>query len=242
MHPKVEFLGPPLDAGPLPAVFYFALSAHDSLHLDPYNQPAVFLSSSRLLIFSMTLPGHDVLPPTEALRFWAEEIHHGRNVIQTFTHEIADYIHHLIQNRIVDPQKIGMMGLSRGAFIASHAAALLPEVSHILGFAPLTQLDIVKEFEGLDVDRWDLTHLTEKLYDRSLRFYIGNRDKRVGTEHCYQFVSELAETAYQNRISSSPIELIMGPSIGHQGHGTAPHVFQQGASWLSQKLLGDSHD
>ncbi len=239
---KTEFLGPPLDAGPLPAVFYFALSAHDSLHLHPYNQPAVFLSSPNLRIFSVTLPGHDVLPPTEALRVWADEIHQGRDVIQTFVQEVATYIHHLIGQHVINPQKIALMGLSRGAFIAAHAVALLPEISCLLGFAPLTRLENVKEFQDLNVQRWDLSHLADKLYNRTVRFYIGNRDKRVGTESCFHFISKLAETAFEHRISSSPIELIIGPSMGHKGHGTSPEVFRQGTSWLAKKLLGDEHD
>jgi esterase FrsA len=237
----LEFLGPPLDSGPLPAVFYFALSAHDSLHLDPYNQPAVYLSSPQLRIFSITLPGHDILPPTEALRFWAEEIQQGRDVIQTFVQEVADYIRHLIQERVVDQKKIGMMGLSRGAFIAAHAAAALPEVSHLLGFAPLTRLENAKEFKDLDVERWNLSHLASKLYNRTIRFYIGNRDKRVETNSCFHFISTLADTAFEHKISSSPIELIIGPSIGHQGHGTSSEIFRQGASWLEKKLSGDPH-
>lgn len=239
---KTEFLGPSLDKGPLPAVFYFALSAHDSLHLDPYNQPAVFLSSPKLRIFSITLPGHDILPPTQALQFWADEIHHGRDVIHTFVEEVASYIHHLIAQHAIDPQKIGMMGLSRGAFIAAHAAALLPEISCLLGFAPLTRLENAEEFQDLHVERWNLSHLAEKLYNRTMRFFIGNRDKKVGTENCFQFISDLAETAFQHKISSSPIELIIGPSIGHKGHGTSPQVFREGVSWLEKKLLGDAHE
>jgi esterase FrsA len=229
---ETEFLGPSLDTGPLPAVFYFSLSAHDSLHLNPYNQPAVFLRSPNLRIFSITLPGHDSLPKTEALHVWADEIHHGRDVIQMFVKEISDYIHQLIKQHIVDPKKIGMMGLSRGAFIAAHAAAVMPEVRSILGFAPLTRLKSVKEFEELNTERWDLSRLNEKLYNRNIRFYIGNCDKRVGTDSCFQFIAELSETAYQNKISSSPIELIIGPSIGHQGHGTA---------WLRDQLR-TTHD
>jgi esterase FrsA len=240
MH-KTEFLGPPLDTGPLPAVFYFSLSAHDSLHLDPYNQPAIYLGSPALRIFSISLPGHDTLPPTQALRFWADEIHHERDVIHAFVQEVAAYIRHLIDQHVIDPEKIGAMGLSRGAFIASHVAAVVPEIKHILGFAPLTRLANVQEFQNLDVERWDLTQLTEKLYNRNVRCYIGNRDMRVGTKGCFEFISALSNTAFNQKISSPPIELIIGPSIGHKGHGTSPEVFRQGAAWLEKKLLGESN-
>jgi esterase FrsA len=168
--------------------------------------------------------------------------HHGRDVIHTFVQEVADYIRYLIDTHVIDPQKIGMMGLSRGAFIAAHTAALVPEVSHLLGFAPLTRLQTVEEFEHLDVDRWDLTHLVKKLHNRAVRFYIGNRDTRVGTVGCFQFISALSESAFEHRISSSPIELIVGPSIGHKGHGTSPQVFRKGAAWLEKKLLGEVRD
>ncbi|MEK7340133.1 MAG: hypothetical protein AABZ92_05425, partial [Verrucomicrobiota bacterium] len=50
---QLEYLGPSVDLGPLPAVFYFALSARDSLLLDPFNQPAVYLSQFPLRIFSI---------------------------------------------------------------------------------------------------------------------------------------------------------------------------------------------
>jgi esterase FrsA len=237
----MELLGPPLDAGLLPAVFYFSLSARDSLHLDPYNQPAIYLSSPSLRIFSVSLPGHDDLPPTEALRFWAEEIHQGRDVIHSFVQEVSAQIRHLIDHHVIDPEKIGAMGLSRGAFIASHTAALVPEIKHILGFAPLTRLANVQEFQDVEVGRWDLTHLADKLYNRNTRFYIGNRDTRVGTASCFEFISLLANTAFEQQISSPPIELFITPSIGHKGHGTSPEIFREGAAWLEKKLLGESH-
>ena len=38
---EVYFTGPPIEEGPRPALFYFALSGHQSLTLDPFNQPGV---------------------------------------------------------------------------------------------------------------------------------------------------------------------------------------------------------
>lgn len=219
---EVKFLGPPLDAGPLPTVFYFALSANDSLFTDPYNQPAVFLSQQGVRVFSMTLPGHDILPATEALSFWAKET----NTLNTFLDEVTEYITHY------PATKIGVMGLSRGVFIAAHVAARVPKITHLLGFAPLTGLGNIVEFEGMDVSEWDLTHLSEKLYNRTVRCYIGNHDTRVGTENCCQFITKLAKTAYHHGLRSSPIELIISPSIGRFGHGTSPETFKQGTDWL----------
>lgn len=230
-----EFLGPPLEQGPLPAVFYFALSAKDSLHLDPFNQPAKFLSDYPLRVFSLTLPGHH-LPPTEALNDWAKEIGKGRDVIAEFVEEAVSVIEDLIAKNVIAKGKCAAMGLSRGGFIACHVAAKTEQISTILGFAPLTRLDYAKEFEGMNVSSFNLVHLVDALAGRTVRFYIGNRDMRVGTSNCFHFISALTDAAYSKKNRSLPIELIVGPSIGHQGHGTAPHVFKNGADWLAQHL------
>jgi esterase FrsA len=107
----------------------------------------------------------------------------------------------------------------------------------MLGFAPLIKMDSTVEFKGLDVDKWSLMHLTKKLCNRKVRCYIGNHDTRVGTKNTYEFISQLATNADNQNIRSSPIELIIGPSIGHKGHGTLPEVFKSGADWMREQLL-----
>jgi hypothetical protein len=77
----------------------------------------------------------------------------------------------------------------------------------------------------------------DKLSQKILRFYIGNRDIRVGTKECFDLLQRATHTAYETGIRSPPIEMIMTPSIGYKGHGTAPQSFQEGAEWLHQKLL-----
>lgn len=230
-----EYLGPPFEEGPLPAVFYFALSAHDSLHLDPFNQPARFLSIYPIRVFSITLPGHH-LPATEALTDWANDIRKGVTLFENFSALVIEVIETLLAQNVIEKGKLGFVGLSRGGFIAAYIAAKTPLVSHILGFAPLTKLSHVKEFQGMDMEAFELDHLVSHLSTRKIRFYIGNRDTRVGTAHCYHLFSALVEDAYQKRISSPPLELIIGPSVGHQGHGTLPPVFQAGANWLASQL------
>jgi esterase FrsA len=237
LHPSFEiaYTGPDLSAGPLPALFYFALSAQDSLRLDPFNQPVAYLSSLPMRIFSMTLPGHEnQLPPTEALHVWAQEMARGHNFVADFAQKVKMAVEMLQDVLIAD--RIAVAGLSRGAFIATHAAAVTPQLRWILGFAPLTQLAFAKEFHGLQGDPTALMHLAPQLFDRQIRFYIGNLDTRVGTRKCFDFVEKVANAAFEANIRSPKVELIIGPSIGRDGHGTSKEVFHDGAQWIAEKL------
>ncbi len=240
MDPHLKFIGPPLDQGPLPAVFYFALSAEDSLELDPFNQPALHLLPFNIRVFSITLPGHDILPAKEALKYWADHILKEDNIIEAFVTKTRTIINTLMQDHVIEKDKLAVMGLSRGFFIACHVAASMPLISTILGFAPLTHLAVAKEFpesaHSLLMCTLKLNNLENALADRRLRFYIGNHDTRVGTKHCFDFFSSLVQKAVEKKIRPVPMELIITPSIGHQGHGTSPETFCQGAKWLGKIL------
>ncbi len=236
------YVGEDEKAGPLPALVYFALSAEDSLGKDPYNQPVSSLSSLPLRIFSLTLPAHEKgLPPENALAKWAEAFADGRDVLSPFFDRAHHAITSLLQQNWITPGHLAVAGLSRGAFVAAHVAARCPEVSTLLGFAPLISLAKATEFSALAthplVLALDLHHLTPHLYNRNIRFYSGNNDRRVGTERAFSFMHTLAQEAERHRIRSSPIELIIGPSVGYQGHGTPPDRFQSGARYLKEFLL-----
>lgn len=238
---QIAYTGPHLSFGPLPALFYFALSAQDSLCLDPFNQPAAYLSLLPMRVFSMTLPGHENnLPPTQALNVWAREIARGRNPIATFADQVQHAVEALLSEGVLIPEKMGIAGLSRGAFVAAQVAAKISQFRWILGFAPLIQPAYAKEFQEMVeqplVQSLALEHLTSALFDRNLRFYIGNLDTRVSTKLCFDFVQKLALKAYENNIRSPQIELMISPSIGRDGHGTSKETFHQGAQWIAQKL------
>lgn len=232
---QLEYLGPSINLGPLPAVLYFALSAKDSLVLDPYNQPAVYLSQFPLRVFSITLPYHEEgAPAKKGLTEWAEAMKKGEDLLGNYLKKIQQAITLLLHQHILLPNKIATMGLSRGAFIAAHVTANNPEIPYWLGFAPLTKLSYLKDFSSLT--QWDLLHIVNVLSDKVIRCYIGNRDIRVGTRNCFDLITSLAEIAYQKRRSSSPIELLILPSIGHHGHGTKKETFHHGAKWLANQL------
>lgn len=220
--------GPELSEGPLPAFFYFALSGEDSLYLDPFNQPVAFLENSRIRCFSFTLPFHGPgYDNNKAMELWKQEFSARPEILEEFFQHCLKNVDYLIQQGIVDAEKIAVGGLSRGGFVATHLAARDARLKYVLGFAPLTKL----LGQG-----WDLQDLIDKLVNKQVRFYIGNRDLRVGTQACFDFIHQLADAAYHHGHRSPPVELIISPSVGFQGHGTLPSIFKAGADWVREKL------
>lgn len=205
----MKFVGPPLETGPLPALIYFSLSETESLETPPFNTPVTNLEDKPLRIFSFTLPHHE--NGARDISQWTEE------VVTAFVHKVAAEVRALLPHITC----LSVAGLSRGACIACRLASLVPEIKFILGYAPMIQF---------------LDNCIEPISDRSIRFYIGNNDTRVGTERVFAYIHALAKSADAKRIRTSPIELIMGPSIGRDGHGTSDATFQHGTDWLWEKL------
>jgi hypothetical protein len=232
--------GPPFEEGPLPAFFYFALSGEESLALDPYNQPVAFLEDIPIRTFSFTIPFHGPeFEKSKAMEEWSRAIRNHQDFLKPFVQKSLQNIQYLIELGYVDEQQMMIGGLSRGAFIATHIAAEESRLKTLVGFAPLTQLTILKEFHDLQdhplVQVYSLLHLIPKCIDKHLRFYIGNRDLRVGTTECFQFIKVLADSAYEKGVRSPHAELVINPSVGHQGHGTLPYIFKDGVQWLLNK-------
>ncbi len=234
----VYHTGPPLDQGPLPSIFYFALSGPDSLTLDPYNQPVQFLQDLPIRFFSLTLPAHEEsLSPHNALTIWAEEMAKGVDLLHPFFDAVERAVEYVVQQKLADPHKLGVAGLSRGGFIASHVAVRDKRFRHILQFAPVTRLDKAKEFHALRgnpiLHTLDLVPLAPRIADRNIRLYIGNNDTRVDTRSCFEFMMHLVQHA---PTKFPPISLFINPSIGQYGHGTPPEIFREGAHWLARCL------
>lgn len=231
---EVYYQGPTLDAGPKPLLLYFALTAQESLTLDPFNQPLQPLSGSPLRIFSVTLPGHGTeLDHREAMSTWAN----NPTVLLPFFSSVCKLLDHLVNTKVAEKGKIALMGLSRGAFVALHVAADSSHVSAVCGFAPLTTLSTLAEFqEALTPKELDLSSKVPALASKKIRFYMGNRDVRVSTDCCYALFRLLVEESFTQGHRTPPVELFLFPSIGHKGHGTPQTYFHEGGTWIRHVL------
>jgi pimeloyl-ACP methyl ester carboxylesterase len=233
--------GPALSLGPLPAIFYFTSTGEDSLLVDPFNQPAVFLEGQPVRFFSFTLPYHGKDVDNKiVMTNWATELSQGGQFLTTFLEQCIENITHLIDSHYIEPTNIAVAGLSRGAFVATHLAIKDPRIRTILGYAPLTTLSYLSEYEFFkempEVAKWELSGFLDQLVDKQIRYYIGNHDTRVGTDACFHFATSIVERAYAQKIRSPAVDFIMTPSIGHRGHGTAPEIFLDGMNWLINKF------
>ena len=216
--------GPSLGLGPLPSFFYFAISGIDSLTKDPFNQPVQFLQGEMIRVFSMTLPGHEPpLDPKNALDVWADDFKKGRDPIGSFLDAFQEALKFAIDEKFIDPNRISIGGLSRGGLIALHAAKREDQIKKVLCFAPVTVIEKVKEFKGMDLSAYNAPILSEK----QIRMYMSNRDTRVGTRECFDYLERSVKT-------SPKTELIIYPAIGYQGHGTPPEIFSAGARWIKE--------
>lgn len=235
LAPDLQFVGPPLSEGPLPAIFYLALSGHDSLHLDPFNQPVASWKKSPVRIFSLDLPAHgpgeDKL---DAMNVWSEGL--KRNPDDYFESFFFRFSHALQElSGVITPDGLSVAGLSRGGFIATHLAARFPQIRAMLGFAPATRLTELSGFPP-EATKYDLIHIIPRLSKVKLKYYIGNNDTRVGTVSAFEFCHQLAEYKFRNGERIPQAEFSMYPSIGHKGHGTPPEIFRDGANWLLSHL------
>lgn len=239
----LHFIGAGREAGPLPGILYFSLSASESLSLHPYNQPALFLHTQPLRIFSLTLPGHgEGFDKHQAMAYWAEEMEENPSLLEDFFEQAKKALQQLVAEGLLLPGKIGLMGLSRGAFIATHLAARMEEkVKGVVGFAPLTDLTFHTDFQPIlhreHIQEFALSTIARKVMGIPIRFYISNRDTLVNSDLAFQFIRKVADESYDAGIRTPPAECIVYPRIGREGHGTPTKIFHEGAQWLMHQLL-----
>lgn len=238
--PPIYYRGSDLSEGAKPAVVYFALSAEASLYEDPFNQPVLPWIEQGFRVFSWDLPFHGPhLDHHAAMHSWAKELSNNPLFIDQFIEICKKHLQFLIDQKWVNTHSIAVAGLSRGGFIATHLAAKAKFIKKVLGFSPMTQAPEVEEFKYTNLQNQEaisLTKLVDQLTHTTLRFYIGNHDKRVQTSSCYQFIQTLSDKIYENGLRSPPVELIIYPSIGFKGHGTPSTIFENGSKWIITQL------
>lgn len=238
---EFHYLGPSLSEGPAPTIFYFALSAQATLLVDPYNQPITSLDFHRVRVMTCTIPEHEEpKSPYDAIASWVQHLQNHQDILTSFFKKVAEAIHVMIEKNMIKIHQFGLMGLSRGAFIATHLSYYFDFPIPVVGFSPLIKLSQTKEAQEAKMltSSLDLTNFKDKLIDKRIFYFIGNKDSRVGSKICADFIFDLALLANEKNIRSLPFELKVFPSIGYMGHGTPKAIFIEGSKLLLAKIDG----
>jgi hypothetical protein len=200
-------------------VFFFSLSAENSLTLPPFCHPVDTLLDQGVRVVSITLPSHENNKrPLHIQQLWLEQI----DQIETFIENLSSGVKELTK---IFPPPYGAMGISRGAFIALHLCAMLEDITSLVAFAPMLNLGEEKKLSVFS--------LIPKLANKKIHFFVGHKDTTIITEQVILLTNNIIE---ESKWLNPNLLLKIYPSIGRNGHGTPDSIFTQGAQWMTTIL------
>jgi len=207
---------------PAATFFVFATAVDDMAKLPIYTETGRQLARHGWLFVTLDPPchGRDHKPDEPpALSGWAHRVKLGQDPIKPFTDRCGDVLDWLVAKGYTDPGQVAAGGTSRGGFCALHFAASDARVRTVVCVSPVTRLRALREFDGLTAKqtrRFDAVSLAGKLVGRRVWISIGNADPRVSTDDCIATARSFTRAAAKaSRGKPIPIELVVGPSLGH---------------------------
>jgi len=224
-------------ARPAPTMIVFDPGTPERLG-DPYYQRRYqILVDSGYLCVSVDFPcqGRDERPgEPKSLDCWRHRVEHGQVAFNAdLNARTSKVLDHLIEQGYTDAGRIVVGGSSSGGFLALHYAAYDPRIRGGAVVAPVTDLAVLQEFQGMQkhpaVRALALTGQAGKLADRSIWVLMGDRDARVGTESAIQFARAVWRVSGE-RGSRTGVELHVVPEPG--GHAHPPGSHEQAADWV----------
>jgi dienelactone hydrolase len=221
------YAGPTLYATPntasdaKPTVLVFAVDG-ETTQRDYFTFVDPLIAEGWLAV-TFDLPYHTVGDPN--LAAWKDALLRGEDLIGQWTHTVSLVLDHLIASG--RSSRFVAVGISRGGFMALHAAAGDPRIRAVAGLAPVTELGALAEFAGAESDpRVVATNLRTK--SASLRMpvwlTIGRTDTRVSTAACQTFVDTL-------RAGGGDVTFTLNASTGH---ATPAGDVQAASAWLAR--------
>lgn len=223
-----------------PSIIVVGSDLEYSLTNDEINEVGRLLGPKGVASFALDVPCHgaDARPgEPDGLNGWRARLDRDEDFVLPFTKKVAAIIDFLVAEGYSDPNRIAVVGTSRGGFMGLHAMAADPRICCGVAFAPVTELTVLGEFKGLEnhelTQSIALNKVADRLAGRPLWMCIGNHDERVGTDHLIEFSRRVvAASFFQNK--PAPVEIHVMQTEGHRIHATA-HV--EAELWLLGHLL-----
>ena len=221
---------------PTPTLFVLSGTIEETLG-DPYfRQSGNLLAEEGYLCVSLDLPCHGLEQrPDEpnGLDGWRFRAQHDEDFVAETVSRLRRVLDYLIDTGRTDADKVAVCGTSRGGFIALHFAAADNRVKCVAAFAPVTDLEVLREFKGLDQDphvhSLALSRQADRLAGRPVWLIIGDQDLRVGTDNTISLARQITSASRAKKLPSQ-VELHVMPEP--RGHTTPKGSAERAAGWI----------
>ncbi len=233
-----------LPSEPAATLIILASTIDETLGSAYFRQSGNELSKQGYLLISIDLPCHGKQYRSgepKGLAGWPYRCLQDENFVDETNKRLSGILDYLIKQGHTDPQKIAICGTSRGGYLALQFAAFDPRVKAVAAFAPVTDLAALREFHGIEknelVQSLALIKQVENLAGRPVWIVIGDRDKRVGTDHAISLARRITNASLAKKIDSKVEFHVIAEPLGH----TVPKGSAgQAADWISRQLKTDT--
>ena len=228
-----------------PLVFILGGDRKSELEGEGSNLVGWLLAEHGFVQASLDIPcyGDDARPGEPGgMRGWRARLEKGEPLFENLQKQAASVVNYLARQGTVDPERVGVCGVSRGGFVALHLGAAEPGMRFVVGFAPVTDLLALKEFSGIadpaPARALDVMTLADKLLDRPLWISIGDNDERVDSRHAIDFALRMMRISVRHKMpmthfwSGDDIRLTVTPSEGANGHSSYRGAHEDAATWI----------
>ena len=232
----------PTDVRPAPTLIVLSGAIDRSLTHPSYLNAGKFLGPEGWLCVSIDLPAHGSQATADVrnLNGWARLVARGDDFVAAFNDRMKRVLDHLIELRLTEPDRIVASGVSRGGFMAIRYAAFDDRVAAAIGYAPVTDPAVLREFahhaDSPAVEAMSLHAHAEALVGRPVLVVMGDRDTRVSTDRAIAFMRRLQGLAtHADTPSRADLFVVSEP----RGHATHPLADSWAARWIKRVLTDD---
>ena len=170
---------------------------------------------------------------------WRYRLERDVSFMPTFIAKARSILDFLIKERVADPERLAIYGVSRGGFLAFHFAAAEPRLKAVAAISPVAKLLVLREFADTSrkdkFESLDIARLAPKLAGRAVWLSIGNNDARVNTDDSIAFTRAVVRASARPDKPDEiiPVELLVGPTAGHSKIDRAHELL---AEWLVSRF------